>query len=137
MKFSVASADVDLGWANISGHKTEQLVQTGGRGSCVIWEYDLNCCVIQIIRYAHVVEWAALDRNTSEEMQVKRGVKLTAETSQLSIARAAAEAVFGNTQLMWRVLGVIEQMNEEHARNHGDMDMSLNGYFEPFPFERK
>jgi hypothetical protein len=36
-----------------------------------------------------------------------------------------------------RVLGVIEQMNEEHARNGGDMEMSLGGYFEPFPFERK
>lgn len=134
---TVATAEVDLGWVTIKGHKTEQAVSAGVMGSCIIWQYDLNCCVIQIIRYRNSAEWSAFGRDKDGLMHVNRGCKLVNETSQFEMMRAAAESVFGNTQLMWRVLGVMQQMNEEHAENYGDMTMSLGGYFEPFPIERR
>jgi hypothetical protein len=141
---TVATAEVDLGWLKIKGHKTEQIISGGVQGGCVVWQYSLDCCVIQIFRYAHVVEWAAFSKDTSEAMQVKRGVKPTAETSQIKIQREAVTALFGIKDfggvlgfLGGYALDIVRQCDEKHAENNGDMTMSLNGCFEPFPFERK
>lgn len=134
---TVATAEVDLGWVTIKGHKTEQAVSAGVMGSCVNWQYDLNCCVIQIIRYKHSVEWSAFSKNKNEDMHVRAGVRPVSGTSQAEIKEAAVEALFGHGPFARSVLLAISICDDEHNENYGDMTMSLGGYFEPFPVKRK
>lgn len=133
----VGQAAVDLGWCVISGHKIEQFMKAGVRGSCVNWQYDLNCCVIQIIRYKHSVEWSAFSKNKNEDMHVRAGVRPVSGTSQAEIKEAAVEALFGHGPFARSVLLAISICDDEHNENYGDMTMSLGGYFEPFRIERR
>jgi hypothetical protein len=130
---------VDLGWCVIDGRKTQSFVGD----ICVIWQYELRCCVIQITRYCYSVEWSSFDKRNMDLMHAKRGVKLVSETSQAEIKQAAVEALFGDGLLGERVLDVMRQCDEQQMKRtdisslHGDITMSLGGYFEPFPFERR
>ena len=130
---------VDLGWCTIDGYKTQSFVGN----TCVIWGYELNCCVIQITRYCQVVEWSAFDKKQNGLMHKKWGVKPVCEADQAEIKKAAVEALFGNGLLGERVLDVMRQCDEQQMKRtdisslHGDITMSLGGYFEPFPFERR
>jgi hypothetical protein len=136
---NVGYGAVDLGWCSIDGRKTQSFVGD----TCVIWGYELNCCVIQITRYCYSVEWSSFDKRQDGLMHRKRGVQLVSETSQAEIKQAAVEALFGKGLLAEKVLDVMRRCDEQQMTRfdvdsiHSDITMSLGGYFEPFPFERR
>lgn len=136
---NVGYGAVDLGWCLIDGCKTQSFVGD----TCVIWMYELSCCVIQITRYSYAVQWSSFVKQQDGLTNKKVGVQLVSETSQAEIKKAAVEAIFGSGLLAEKVLDVMRQCDEQQANRtdisslHGDITMSLGGYFDPFRIERK